>query len=244
MLRLQSLQFGYRDKTILAEPTVGKNYQFETGNLVCLIGRNGSGKSTLLRVLANLQPPKAGSLFLANIDYKEYSPVDFAKQLSIVTTERINSPFLSVYELVALGRHPHLSFGGYLKEEDHQKIKYALDLVGIKDLARKMLSQCSDGERQSAMLARALAQDTSVMLLDEITAHLDFVHRHRSFSLLKELAEKENKLIVMATHEIELALTYSHQMMLLYDGNLAVYAPEEIQNNGILASVFEGYANK
>lgn len=242
MLRLQSLQFGYKGHPILKNPTTPDGIDFEAAHFIALIGRNGSGKSTLLRVLANLQMPLAGELTLNGLAYAQYSPNDFAKQLSIVTTERIDYPFLRVAELVALGRHPHLSFGGSLKPNDLQIVEQAIATVGIQHLAHKMLSKCSDGERQSAMIARALAQETPVMLLDEITAHLDFVHRHRSFALLKQLAEKEQKLILLATHEIELALQYSHQILLLDSGNLSIFSPEEIRKNGILESIFEGLA--
>ena len=111
----------------------------------------------------------------------------------------------------------------------------------ITDLADRMISKCSDGQRQAAMIARALAQETPVMLLDEITAHLDFVHRHQSFSLLQKLAIEEQKLIILATHEIELALAYSHKVLLLDQGTISIFSPEVLRSNGVIEQIFEGY---
>jgi iron complex transport system ATP-binding protein len=236
MLKFSQLEIAYRNKKILASSTI----EIPAARFVALIGRNGSGKSSLLRVLSRLQQSSTGELFLLNKNYNSYSAASFARLLSIVNTSRINFPYLNIEELVSLGRHPHLSFGGRLSQKDQEKIQSAIEVCGLSHMKKHMLQHCSDGERQKAMLARALAQDTKVLLLDEITAHLDFVHRHQSFQLLKKLAAEEEKLIIMATHEIELALKYADQILVLHDAQLHYLKPEELKGSELLKTIFEG----
>ena len=236
MLRLSKLSIAYNNKSILDNSTL----EIDTAQFVALIGRNGSGKSSLLRTISRLQNAKAGEVFIKDQPSQSFSAQSFAKLLSIVNTAQINFPYLNVKELISLGRHPHLSFGGKLRPEDKAIINWAIEACGLEELLQQPLEKCSDGERQKAMLARALAQDTAIMLLDEITAHLDFVHRHQSFQLLQKLAKEERKLIIMATHEVELALKYADYILLLHDAKLHYLKPNELKKSDLLGSIFEG----
>jgi iron complex transport system ATP-binding protein len=238
MLITQDLQFGFPKRPLLQLPY---SDQFHYGKFIGIIGRNGSGKSTFLRLLARLSSPLSGQLLLDDKKYSDYSPQSFAKKLSWVGTERLLYNYLTIEELVALGRHPHLGFGGQLSDADKLIVKAAMQKLGIDNLAARQVGQCSDGEKQSAMLARALAQDTPVMLLDEITAHLDFVHRHRSFKLLQALAKEEQKLVMLATHEIDLALRYCDELLVLHEGIFHRIVPEQLTDNGLLDHIFEGF---
>lgn len=236
MIELEQLHIAYQQKTILQASSL----TIQSPNFIALIGRNGSGKSSLLRCLSRLQRPVSGQISLAGEHYQNYSAEHFARQISIVNTNRINFPYLSVKELISLGRHPHLKLGGRLSQKDHQKIELVIQICGLEELAMHPLSKCSDGERQKAMLARALAQDTPILLLDEITAHLDFVHRHQSFQLLQKLAHDEQKLVIMATHEVELALKYADRILILHKTQLHNLTPKELKASSLLEEIFEG----
>ena len=139
-----------------------------------------------------------------------------------------------------MGRHPYLGLSGYLKNEDKTIIDASISKMGISHLSKKYLSQCSDGEKQSAMLARALAQETHIILLDEITAHLDYVHRHKTFDLLSKLASETNKIIVLATHEIDLSLKYCDEILLLHNRCIQKIEAADFSNKDLLNEVFEG----
>ena len=238
MLRISQLNIGFKNRPLLKNAF---SDNFERGSFIGIIGRNGSGKSTFLRHLAGLSSPLSGQIFLDDIEYRDYSPLSLAKKLSWVGTERLLYNYLSIEEMVSLGRHPHLFFGGQLNSKDKEIVVDAIKKMGIEHLSKKLLSECSDGEKQSAVLARAFAQDSSVILLDEITAHLDFVHRHKSFTLLKNLAHHERKLIMLATHEIDLSLRYCDELLVLHNGVFNRVKPAGIQNSNFLDDIFEGF---
>lgn len=234
MLEVQNLQIGY--KTIINEQALSAS--FDLGNLVVILGRNGCGKSTFLKTLGRFLPALKGTIYLQNKKIGQFSAKDFAHQLSLVTTERMQVPYLKVYDLVALGRHPYLGFLGKLREEDHQYIRSVLENLEILYLADKYVSDCSDGEQQMVLLARALAQDTPIILLDEATAHLDFVNRIKIFRTLKRLAVENNKLIFLATHELETALKYGHQVLLFQPTKITYNTPQFFIDNHLIQEVF------
>lgn len=234
MIRLEELQVGH-ESPINKKPL---NAAFETGNLVALLGRNGCGKTTLLRTLGRFLEPIKGTVYLGNQPLQDFAAKDFSTQLSIVTTERIHTPYMGVYDLIALGRHPYLGFLGALRPEDHQVIQAILDDLGINHLTNKYITACSDGEQQMVLLARALAQDTPIILLDEATAHLDFVNRIKIFQTLKKLAEKQKKLIFLATHELSIALKFAHQIMLFHQGGVLIDAPQNLIQSNRIQEVF------
>lgn len=235
MLRLDRLKVGYHKAT----HTNALNVSFEQGELVVLLGRNGCGKTTLLRTLAGFQKPVEGAVEINQQLLKTLSIENLAQQLSIVTTERLETPYMRVYDLIALGRYPYLGFMGKLQDSDHTFIDTILTTLKIEHLSNKYLTQCSDGERQMVLLARALAQDTPVILLDEATAHLDFVNRVKIFQTLSSLVANQKKLIFFATHELEIALKYADKVLLYQDGQIFINTPQYFIENGQLQAVFD-----
>ena len=215
------------------------------GELVCLLGPNGAGKSTLLRTLAGLQPPLSGRLALGDADLATLSPGERARQLSIVLTERVAGGGLTGLELVRLGRHPHTGWLGRLTAHDEARVQAALTATGTAALAARPVDELSDGERQKILLARALAQDTPVVLLDEPTAHLDLPNRVALMRLLHQLARQTGKAILLSTHELDLALQAADRVWLLpAAGELRTGTPEDLVLSGAFAAAFarEGLA--
>lgn len=234
MIQLKGLQVGH-EQPINQTPLEAS---FEVGNLVALLGRNGCGKTTLLRTLGRFLKPIKGALFLNNQAIEAFSAKDFSTQLSIVTTERVHTPYMKVFDLIALGRHPYLGFLGKLRAEDHAAIQVILDDLDINHLTDKYITACSDGEQQMVLLARALAQDTPIILLDEATAHLDFVNRIKTFQTLQKLATAHQKLIFLATHELDIALKFAHQIILFHQGEIIIDAPRNLIESNRIREVF------
>jgi iron complex transport system ATP-binding protein len=239
MLIIKNLNFGFKDQKLLDTAFSG---EFNYGNFIALIGRNGSGKSTFLKQLAGLDNVVKDTLFIENQDYINLSRTELARKVCWAGTDKNTFEYLSVYEFIALGRHPHLGWGGILSKEDKQIIEHAISTLNIEHLSIKYLSACSDGEKQSALLARMLVQSSPVILLDEITAHLDFVHRKNTFQLLQSISKNENKLVILATHEIDLSLKYCDEILLFHEKKIQRFKTSGTYNNSILSDVFEGYA--
>jgi iron complex transport system ATP-binding protein len=235
MLELNALQIGHQ-KALNTEPLQAS---FGLGQLVVLLGRNGCGKTTLLRTLGRWLAPQAGQILWQDKPLASYSATAFAKTLSIVTTERLQTPYLTVYNLLALGRQPYLGFWGKLHAKDHAVIASILDNLGIMHLRDKYLTDCSDGEQQLVLLGRALAQDTAIILLDEATAHLDFVNRIKIFQTLQQLAIEQQKLLFLATHELEIALKFAHQVILFESQAWKVATPAALLEQKALQRVFK-----
>ena len=215
------------------------------GELVCLLGPNGAGKSTLLRTLAGLQPPLSGQLIIAGESLATLSAPERARQLSIVLTDRLDAGNLTVRELVRLGRHPHTGWLGGLSAHDEAQVQAALVATGTAAFAPRPVGELSDGERQKVLLARALAQDTPVVLLDEPTAHLDLPNRVALMRLLHRLARQTGKAILLSTHELDLALQAADRIWLLpAEGALRTGTPEDLVLSGSFAAAFvhEGLA--
>jgi iron complex transport system ATP-binding protein len=216
------------------------NVTLRAGDLVCLLGPNGAGKSTLLRTLAGLLRPRAGEVLLGDRNLEQYSPKELAKVRSVVLTDRANASDLRVSELVALGRHPHTDWSGRLRAEDRAAVERAVASVGLEPLAWRIVGELSDGERQKAFIARAIAQEPSLLLLDEPTAFLDVARRAELFTLLKRLANESNRAILLSTHELDLALRSAGTLWLLPAGGpLVVGTAEELLATGEVARIFE-----
>ena len=180
MIELQHLTVGYGEKAILSDI----NQSLREGQMVCLLGANGVGKSTLLRTLAGFLPPLSGKVMLEGRDLLSFSLSERSRAVSVVLTERVEVPYMKVEDLVGMGRSPYTGFFGTLTKEDKTIIGDAIELVGITDLVGRTIDTLSDGERQKALLAKALAQQTPIILLDEPTAFLDF---HAKISTLRDL---------------------------------------------------------
>ena len=240
ILQTSGLGIGYRPKN-LAPKVVAADIDVELfpGELVCLLGPNGAGKSTLMRTLAGLQQPLAGAVDLIGRNLQDFSPAELARQLSLVLTERIDTGNLTAYSLVALGRYPYTGWSGRLSEADERVVRWALTSVGAKALANRNMIELSDGERQKIMIARALAQEPKLIVLDEPTAFLDLPRRVELMQLLRQLARETGRAILLSTHDLDLALRSADRIWLLpIGGPLQVGAPEDLVLSGAFQQTF------
>ena len=226
----QHLAIGYslgkgRWKTV--HPCV--DFTLNLGELTSLIGLNGAGKSTLIKTLCRFQPPVGGSVSVLGKDVREYAPHEFALTVGVVLTDRTNAGGLTVRELVSLGRQPHTGFLGHLGDRDRTVVSAAMDSVGISHKADSYVSELSDGERQRTMIAKALAQECPVIVLDEPTAFLDVASRIETMSLLHETARRQHKAVLLSTHDIDNALIFSDRLLLLPAGGAPVVSGHELR---------------
>ncbi|WP_442265637.1 ABC transporter ATP-binding protein [Tenacibaculum sp. ZS6-P6] len=215
ILKTKNLSVGYQSKKQTNTIVSDINLSISKGKLVALLGKNGAGKSTLLRTLSKVQKPISGEILIQNSPLENYTHAELAKILSVVLTERLPESQLSVFEIVALGRQPYTNWLDRLSINDMKKIQTALDLTDITHLKSKPFYQLSDGQLQRVLIARALAQDTEVIILDEPTAHLDIHHTYKVFSLLENLVKNTNKTIIISTHEVNLAMQLANEFILL-----------------------------
>lgn len=227
ILQSEDLKIGYFHKKMPSIVARDINIQLSAGKLVALIGENGVGKSTLLRTLAGIQKPISGKVTINEKALSAYKPLELAKNLSLVLTEKLPPGNLTVFELIALGRQPYTNWIGKLSSEDTEKINQAMALTQTEYLFSKKHFEISDGQLQKVMIARALAQDTPIIILDEPTTHLDLHHKMSLFRLLKKLAHETNKCILFSTHDIELAIEQSDEMMVMADQKVIHATPAE-----------------
>ena len=209
------------------------------GELVCLLGPNGAGKSTLMRTLAGLQKPLAGAVFLKGRNLHGLTERARARRLGLVLTERVEVGNLAAYALVALGRYPHTGWAGRLSPADEAVVRWAMDAVGARHLAGRSVGELSDGERQKVMIARALAQEPAVLLLDEPTAFLDLPRRVEVLQVLRRLAGDRDRAVLLSTHDLDLALRCADRLWLLPpNGPLQIGAPEDLVLSGAFQRTF------
>ena len=204
------------------------------GTLTCLIGHNGTGKSTLLRTIARLQPSIDGSVLIGDNDISALKPTQLSRMLSIVLTSLPDVRNMTVEELVALGRAPYTGFWGRLSADDRRIVRHSIESVGITAMAERRVCTLSDGEMQKVMIAKSLAQQTPVILLDEPTAFLDFPGKIDLMLLLQRLAHEERKTILLSTHDLETALQTADRLWLLADGALHDGTPHELADQGFI----------
>lgn len=211
MITLQQLTLGFNSRTLLNNC----NATFEQGSLTALVGRNGAGKSTLLRVLAALDTPQAGDVIINNTPISSLNAEQRARLISFVSTQRVRVSNLKCKDVVAIGRTPYTNWMGSLQEQDKQCVAHALEAVGMTAFADRPIDTLSDGECQRIMIARALAQQTPIILLDEPTAFLDIPNRFEICRLLATLAHTENKTIIFSTHDIDAAIPVCDNVAIL-----------------------------
>ncbi|MFT7071360.1 ABC transporter ATP-binding protein [Patiriisocius sp. Uisw_017] len=238
ILKAKNLSIGYRNKKNDSIIAAGISFEISSGSLVGLVGGNGIGKSTLLRTLLGMQPSLQGEISIYNKSLESHSPIVLATQVSVVLTETPASKNLTVEELVSLGRHPHTNWVGLLTEIDKTKINEALEATHLSELKNKKCFELSDGQLQRVYIARALAQDTPLILLDEPTTHLDLYHRAYILKLLQELAHTQNKTILFSTHEIDLAIQLTDYMLVMSKEKTAFDKPKNLIDKGAFDSLF------
>ena len=219
-LHFDNLTIGYRTRRREVVVASGLSATLERGKLTCLLGRNGTGKSTLLRTLAGLQKPLNCQLSIVN----------YQLSVALVLTQRPDLRNFTAEEVVGLGRTPYTNFWGTLHEEDRRIVAEALQLVGIEALANRPFETLSDGEQQKVMIAKALAQQTATLMLDEPTAFLDYPSKREVFQLLQRLAHEHGKAILLTTHDVALAEAFSDTVWLLANGQLLTGSADLLQN--------------
>lgn len=213
--------------------------EIPAGELICLLGPNGAGKSTLLRTIAGVQKPLEGIVLLNGTDVHRMKPAQLAQNLSLVLTERVDTGMLTGYALVALGRHPYTDWSGRLTDDDIAIVQGAVTAVGAEALAPRLLHEMSDGERQKLMIARALAQEPLLLILDEPTAYLDLPRRVEIMHLLRQLAHDTGRAILLSTHDLDLALRTADRLWLMSKGGVVqTGAPEDLVLSGAFECTF------
>lgn len=238
VLKTENLSIGYhqkkQDKIVLADI----NLTLEKGKLITVLGKNGIGKSTFLRTLSKVQKPIKGSVFLNDKNLTNYSEKELSTQLSLVFTERLPESQLTVFELIALGRQPYTNWIDTLSETDISKINWAIEQTEITHLKNNRFYELSDGQLQRVLIARALAQDTDIIILDEPTAHLDMHHTVKIFSLLKKLVSETSKTILISSHELNLAIRLSDEIIVFTNNKCYSGTSSELNKEHVFENLF------
>lgn len=234
MIRFNNLSLGYGKRTLIDSLTG----EVRRGELTALVGRNGTGKSTLLRAIAQLGEISGGEIFLNEISINSITPIELATTVALVTTDKVRIANLRCRDVVALGRAPYTNWIGRMQEQDNIIVEQALASVGMSDYADKTMDRMSDGECQRIMIARALAQQTPIILLDEPTAFLDMPNRYELCTLLRRLAHEENKCILFSTHELDIALELCDSIALIAPPQLHILPTEEMVRSGHIERLF------
>ncbi len=234
MIQLEDLTLGYEQRTLLERVST----TFSQGALTALIGRNGSGKSTLLRAIAGLGEVRKGVIRIGGDPLPAIRSEVLARRIAFVTTERVRIANLRCSDVVALGRAPYTNWIGRMQEEDREAVEAALQQVGMADYANRTMDRMSDGECQRVMIARALAQATPIILLDEPTSFLDLPNRYELAQLLQSLAHEQQKCILFSTHELEIATRFCDSIALVDPPCLHHLPTEEMQRSGLIEQRF------
>ena len=221
MLQARNLSIGYDKNTPLIS---GVNFDCRTSELIVLLGVNGIGKSTLLKTLAGLIEPISGQISIDARDIFSLSPVSRAQLISGVFTGRDFDSFITVRELITLGRYPYTNWAATLSSDDIARIDYAIEALGLSKLINKKVTEISDGERQKTLIAKSIAQDTPVIIMDEPTAFLDYKNKAELLYTIRDLSTKHQKTIILSTHDISAALPYSDRAFLITESGSFIEA--------------------
>jgi iron complex transport system ATP-binding protein len=242
VLRVRELTTGYRDPrrppVVLAREL---SAELRSGEMVCLLGPNGAGKSTLLGTLSGGLAPLSGRVLLGEDDVHALRPLERAQRIGVVLTERISAGRLTSYQVVCLGRHPYTDWLGRLSLRDREIVDWAFEATGAGDLKDRRVGELSDGERQRILVARALAQEPEVLLLDEVTAFVDLPHRVHLMKLLRGVARRSGAAVLLSTHDLDLALRTADRLWVLTrDAGLVEGGPEDLVLSGAFEAAFRG----
>lgn len=239
-IQLKNLGIGYPTKHGVRTVAEGIDGTIRSGELTCLLGANGVGKSTLLRTLSAFQPKIKGNVFLEGREISDYSDKKLSKLIGVVLTEKPDVRNMRVRELVSLGRSPYTGFWGTYSKEDLRIVDEAISLVGIDSLSGRMVHTLSDGERQKVMIAKALAQQTPVIYLDEPTAFLDYPSKVEVLQLLRRISKEAEKTIFLSTHDVELALQLADTVWLMTrERGMTIGTPLQLAQQGALGRFIE-----
>ena len=232
---LHDLSIGYKDKKV----GDAINASLSSGEFTCLLGSNGVGKSTLLKTMSGFIKPLAGDVIIDDVNINNYSSIKLARKISVVLTGKTGVENISVGELVGMGRYPFTGFWGTLSAADDKIVDESLDMVGVLRLKNRMVQTLSDGERQKTMIAKALAQQTQMIFLDEPTAFLDFPSKIEMMQLLQNLSHHLDKTILLSTHDVEQALQLADKLWLMNDEKISIGTPRELSANDTLGNYIE-----
>jgi iron complex transport system ATP-binding protein len=235
---LDALQIGYKEKGHYKTIAAPIYLEAPTASLTSIVGLNGAGKTTLIKSIGRYVPLIKGSIFIQGQSLKNLSNQELSRLLSVVLTSPLASENMTVYELVSLGRYPYLNWFGRLGKSDLQSIQEAIEFSALEDLVEKKIYQLSDGQKQKAHIARALAQDTPYMILDEPMAHLDLHHKAQLLSLIQKLIKKKKKTVLITSHDIETALNYSDQILVIGAEKTISGSPEMLLKKRIFEDLF------
>lgn len=239
ILTTSNLSIGYASKKESVTIAENLNLNLQAGKLIALIGANGIGKSTLLRTITGIQKPLNGTVLLNERNIDNYKPLELAQNLSMVLTEKLPPSNLTVFELVALGRQPYTNWVGTLSDSDIQIVQNAMAQTQIEHLSQKKHFEISDGQLQKVLIARALAQDTPLIILDEPTTHLDLLHKVSLLKLLKKLTYETGKCILFSTHDIDMAIQLSDEMIIMTPENVVQDEPCNLIMKGSFNTLFK-----
>lgn len=239
MIKVRDLKLGFSSATTKKILLENVSFNIEKGKLYSILGSNGKGKTTLLKAFAGFHKPLKGDIFIEDKSIKSYSIQKLAHLISVVFTERISVDYMSVFEMLALGRVPHTGFYGTLSENDLRVIDHALELCEISNFKDRKLNTLSDGEFQRVLIAKAIAQETPIILMDEPSSHLDAAGRITIMELLRKLVVENNKTIVLTMHEIDLAIKFSDTVLMFNDNNdIKLGMPEDLILSGEINELF------
>lgn len=235
MIKLNDITLSFGSRKLIEHASA----HFECGRMTALLGRNGTGKSTLLRAIASLGEVQGGAIEIGGRELSELSNADLARMVAFVNTERVSVEAMTAYDLVAVGRSPYTDWSGRLRSSDHEVIERSIRIAGVEHLADRYVDTLSDGECQRVMIAKALAQDTPAILLDEPTSYLDMPNRYELCTLLGRLAHDEGKCVLFSTHELDIALTLSDNIALVDTPQLLYMPTREMIASGSIERLFD-----
>lgn len=239
-ITLDNLAIGYRTKDGQRQVATGITAAIDAGKLTCLIGANGVGKSTLLKTIVAFLPKLGGGIYIKSKELSEYSAKELSRLIGVVLTAKPDALNMTAREVVGLGRTPYTGFWGTLSGDDNRVVSESMEQVGVAHLSQRTVSTLSDGERQKVMIAKALAQQTPVIVLDEPTAYLDYPSKVETMLLLMRLSHEAGKTIFMSSHDLELALQTADTLwMMSREEGIVAGSPRELAASGVLSDFVE-----
>lgn len=236
VLSCRNLVVGYKNTPIIKNI----NINFEAGRFITLLGPNGAGKTTLLRTLSRHLELLAGTIHIGDRPLAEFRQAELARIMAVVLTDKVTPPLFNVFQFVALGRYPHTDFLGRLSEQDREVVSHSLSAVHAENLTHREFASLSDGEQQKVLVARALAQEPQILLLDEPTAHLDLKHRVEVMAILRNLCQSKGITVIASLHDVDIAAKVSDRVALVKNGAITNWGyPEEVLTSEAVAELYD-----